>query len=168
LAGSLTFGRLAPGASTTGGSGGSPAGPAGGGKKLKKKKKQQQQPQGASASASMVGGGADPTTPGTLTGSLDPTLYPESYSQYRFDRNDGYLGKEVDRDTVQGAIDDSLVPVGSLPFHRPVEETGFGLDRGFSGILQDHVVPIDQEFSSLKVSGAVQAAGQRGSAGSAG
>merc|ERR1711865_219723 len=72
-------------------------------------------------------------------------------NEYLYDRSDGYNAYPIPHDELQKAVDDSTIPIAEMPFNRPATDTGFGVDRGLSGIVQDHVVPIDTDFPSLKL-----------------
>ena len=71
--------------------------------------------------------------------------------EYLFDRPDGYVAYPVSQRDLQTAIDESRTPIGSLASHRPLTRSGIGIDRGLSGIHDDHVAPIDTDFPSLRI-----------------
>jgi hypothetical protein len=71
--------------------------------------------------------------------------------EYLFDRSDGYVAYPTSHEDLQNAVDESQTPIGQLNSHRPVTRSGIGIDRGLSGIHDDHVAAIDTDFPSLRV-----------------
>jgi hypothetical protein len=92
-----------------------------------------------------------PTDFGSDQGARASGMALSAAEEYLFDRSDGYVAFPTSHEDLQNAIDESQTPIGQLNSHRPVTRSGIGIDRGLSGIVGDHIAPIDTDFPSLRV-----------------